>query len=110
MSIQVIEKNRGAKVPYRINGNEVCFRNSLTINVAAYEVEDDNIIRIFTDRMGCLLCTASEDYCCIAEICIPGKEFVSDQKAVYEGDLPVVTKTQVPFQIEKCTLILWAME
>lgn len=108
--MKVTEKNQGKKIPYTLEGNVICFQDSLSLNLAAYEKDDGNYIGIFADRQGCLLCTGGPEYRYVAEIIIPARRYRANQRAVYEGDLPVVVKTPVPFEADACTLVLWAVE
>jgi hypothetical protein len=108
--MKILERNLGPKIPYYINGTILDLDHRLMLNLSAYELDDENHIFIYQDRRGCLLCSADSESCYVAEIVIPARQYTSDRKAVYEGTLPVVVKTAVPFHMDNCTLALWALE
>lgn len=108
--MKIIERNRGAKIPYQLCGDIIDFDHKLMLNLSAYELDDENHLYIYQDRRGCLLCSADAESRYVAEIIIPPRRYVSDRKAVYEGTLPVVVKTAVPLQTDCCTLALWSVE
>lgn len=108
--MNIIHRNQGKKLPYRLDGTILELDGRLMLDLAAYELDDENHIFIYQDRRGCLLCGADDESCYAAEIIIPARKYVSDRKAVYEGTLPVVVKTAAPFQTDACTLALWAVE
>lgn len=108
--MKIIERNNGLKLSWRTEGSKLYLDNRLMLDLAAYELDDENHIYIYKDRRGCLLCSADSESSFAAEIIIPARKYVSDRKAVYEGTLPVVVKTALPFNIDNCTLALWAVE
>lgn len=108
--MKIINRGNGPVVPYKVDGSWLELDGCLRLNLAAYELDEDNLITVYRDRRGCLLCAACGDSSFVAEIKIPARRFTSDQKAVYEGSKPVVVKTAVPFDMELCTLALWPVE
>jgi len=108
--MKIEERNAGKKIDVCIEGTKLTLGGCLTLDLAAYELDDVNRIFVFRDRRGCLLCAADSDSCYVAEITIPARRYVADRKAVYEGDLPVVKKSPAPFLMENCTLALYALE
>ena len=108
--MKIVERNIGPKVPFLIRNNQLELAGRLTLDLSAYELDEDNTIIVYWDRRGNLLCAPSYSSSYAAEIHIPARRYVSDQKAVYESDLPVVKKFPVPFEMQRCTLTLWAQE
>jgi len=106
----IAEYNQGPKIRYEIRGTVLDLDHRMMLDLAAYELDDENRILVFQDRRGCLLNTADREGCFVAEIIIPPRRYISDRKAVYEGTLPVVKKTPAPFDMDRCTLGLWAVE
>lgn len=110
----VIERNAGLKLPFSLEGSILDLDHRLMLNLAAYELDDENHIYVCQNRQGCLFCSADgraeSESCYVAEITIPARRYQADRKAVYEGTLPVVVKTAVPFDADRCTLALWALE
>ena len=108
--MKVIHRGTGAVLPYRTEGAWLELGGCLRLDLAAYELDEDNTILIYRDRRGCLLCAGGGESAYAAEIFIPARRFTSDRKAVYEGSRPVVVKTAVPFDISRCALTLWDLE
>lgn len=55
----VIEKNSGAKIPYEVVKNKICFDDDLTINLAKREDDRDVHIDVCYDRYGELVIGAA---------------------------------------------------
>lgn len=112
--MKILERNDGPKIPYSVDGTLLNLDNRMILNAEAYELDEENHLYLYQNRYGCLLCSAdgSEDSesCYVAELFIPPRAYQSDRKAVYEGNLPVVKKTAVPFDMDRCTLALWSLE
>lgn len=111
----VTSRNKGVMPAYRLDGNLLTVEEALTVNLAAYEQDDVIRLIIYRDRRGCLFLADAvrtdgldRESCYVAEITVPARRYVSDRKAVYEGDLPVVQKRPVPFSPDGCTLALYA--
>ena len=126
--MKVIEKNEGAKIPYEVKGTKIVFNDDeLTLNLSRYERDDVNHIDICRDRMGNLVSGVipgvAETY--VAQIDIPARaytETVIDVPAPAAEDQDgedsassggmerqTVQRDAVPFDMNKCTLTLWAV-
>ena len=125
--MKIIEKNEGAKIPYEVKGDKIVFNDDeLTLNLARYERDDANHIDICRDKMGNLVSGVipgvAETY--VAQIDIPPRAYeereiegaAEAQAAEAEENAPggmmdrqTMEREAVPFDIEKCTLTLWAM-
>ena len=104
------ERNKGSKVACSVDGTKVSFGGMLTLDLEQYEQEDARAIYICADRNGCLFTNVSPDLAYVAEIAIPAQRYKARQKAVYQGNMPVVERDPVPFDMDACTLTLWALE
>lgn len=98
----VIEINEGEKINYSIEANKITFDDELTLNLEKHERDDPAHIDICRDKYGCLVTGVipglAENY--VAQIDIPAREYdYSDEEN------PVA----MPFDMERCTLTLWAL-
>ena len=123
--MKIIEKNEGAKIPYEVQGTKIIFNDDeLTLNLARYERDDANHIDICRDRMGNLVSGVipgiAETY--VAQIDIPARAYeereiegaAEEEQADSEEtggmmDRQTMEREAVPFDIDKCTLTLWAL-
>lgn len=131
--MKVIEKNSGLKIVYGINGSMIFLGDDeMALNLARYERDDANHIDICRDKYGNLVSGVipglAEKY--VAQIDIPPREYVekeiagadADAEAAQEAAEPTednmpggmmnrqtVEREAVPFNIENCTLTLWAL-
>ena len=127
--MKIIEKNEGVKIPYEIKGDKIVFNDDeLTLNLARYERDDANHIDICRDRFGNLVSGVipgiAETY--VAQIDIParvyeGREIEGAAEEVQADgeetggapggtmDRQTMEREAVPFDIDKCTLTLWAL-
>lgn len=127
--MKIIEKNEGAKIPYEVKGDKIIFNDDeLTLNLARYERDDANHIDICRDKMRNLISGVipgvAETY--VAQIDIPprayevreieeaAEEAQADTEAVGGAsggmmDRQTTERVAIPFDIEKCTLTLWAL-
>ena len=107
----IVEKNQGTKIPYEIDGNKIAFNDEITINLEAYERDDPNHIDICRDKFGNLVTGVipgiAEAY--IAQIDIPAREYDYIADGVDDYGNPREVPMPEPFDMDKCTLTLWAL-
>ncbi len=107
----IVEKNEGEKIPYEIEENKISFGDEITINVEAFERDDANHIDICRDKYGNLVMGVipglAEVY--VAQIDIPPREYDYIADGVDEEGNPKEVPMPEPFDIDKCTLTLWAI-
>lgn len=110
--MNVIEKNTGEKIAYAVTGNKITFADELALNLEKYERDDPNHIDVCKDRFGNLVTGVipgvAEVY--VAQIDIPAREYDFIADGVDENGEPKEVPVSIPFDIEKCTLTLWALE
>lgn len=93
--MNVIEKNKGQKIKYEVNGSKITFGDDeITINLAKYERDKEVQIDICRDDEKILIASLSKYY--VANIIIPARKYD-------EAGNPV------PFSIENVTIVLWAL-
>lgn len=107
----IVEKNEGTKIPYEINGNKITFNDELSLNLEKYERDDAAHIDICRDKFGNLVTGVipgvAEAY--VAEIDIPAREYDYIADGTDENGNPIEVPMPEPFDIDKCTLTLWAL-
>lgn len=107
----VIEKNEGGKIPYTTRTNKITFDDELMFNLEKYERDDPNHIDVCRDKFGNLVCGVipgvAEVY--VAQIDIPSREYEFIEDGTDETGEPKKVPAPVPFNIDKCTLTLWAL-
>ena len=106
----LVEKNEGRKINYSLEGTKITFGGMLSVDLEKYEREDTYTIYICSDREGGLFNSLCPDLAYAADIVIPARRYRARQKSVYQGNMPVVQRDPVPFDIDACTLILWAVD
>lgn len=118
--MNVIEKNEGNKIPYEITDKVITFNDDLTISLAKREQDWPVHIDICLDADEQLVIGAAAGRAYVAEIDIPTREYIEtvDETATVEeeeiegamGNRSNVTREPVPFDIDRCTLSLWAID
>ena len=113
--MNIIHKNEGTKIPYEVFGNKICFDDDLTINLAKREEDWPVHIDICHDADGELVIGAAAGRAYVAEIDIPKREYIEKEAeegvATDEGGMNGgPTMEAVPFDIDRVTLTLWAVE
>ena len=113
--MNIIHKNEGAKIPYEVFGNKICFDDDLTINLAKREEDWPVHIDVCHDADGELVIGAAAGRAYVAEIDIPKREYIEEEVAegvaTDEGSMNSgSTMVTVPFDIDRVTLTLWAVE
>lgn len=100
----VIDKTPGKKIPYEIIGNSIFFNDEIMFNLEKYERDFEQNIDICEDENFSLANGLGRRY--VAQIVIPARRY----EAVEAESEEKPTSEAVPFDISKCTLILWGLE
>ena len=128
MAMIVKEKNEGAKIPYTVKGSKITFDDELMVNVQRFERDDPAHIDICRDRFGNLVTGVIPGYAemYVAQIDIPPRAYEvreiegaaeeaqadSEEAGGAPGgmmDRQTTERVAIPFDVEKCTLTLWAL-
>lgn len=92
-------------IEYEVTGNKITLGDDeLTLNLTRYEQDDPKHIDICSDTTGCLVVGTSTGRKYVAEIDIPARQYAEEA----QGDETVTVP--VPFDIDNCTLTLWALD
>lgn len=103
----IAEKNVGAKIAYEEFGNKVCFDDDLTINLSKREEDNAVHIDICADADDCLVIGAAAGRRYVAEIDIPPRTYHEENTG--EGAEENTCLVADPFDMDKVTLTLWAL-
>lgn len=110
MSVKVIEKNAGEKIPYTEKGYNLCFDDMLTIKCNKYQKDWPVHKDICMDADGDLTMGTGDGLFYVAEVDIPAKEYEEQQPAAEgqeEGGTAPVAK---PLDMSQVTVTLWGLE
>lgn len=92
-------------IAYETSGDKITLGDdALTMNLSRYEQDDAKHIDICLDATGCLVVGTFTGRKYIAEIDIHARKYTKE--IVDEGTV----NTPAPFDIDLCTLTLWAIE
>lgn len=119
--IQVIEKEEGKHIDYQVSSKKITFGDDeLTINLASRERDYEAVLDICLDTEDGLVIGVGENakrY--VAQVVIPARAYeIVEGEAVIEAgegqqegeERRQAVSVPVPFDMQKCTLILWKME
>ena len=99
----IIEKNVGPKIPYEVVGTKIIFDDDLMLNLKKREDDEPVHIDICYNTAHQLITGTQDARSYVAEIDIPAREYI---EPAGEDEAP----EPVPFDIDKVTLTLWAIE
>lgn len=119
--IQVMEKEEGKHIDYQVSSKKITFGDDeLTINIASRERDYETVLDICLDTEDGLVIGVGENATkYVAQVVIPARDYeIVEGEAVMttgEGQQEGEERRQavsvpVPFDMKKCTLILWKME
>ena len=103
----VIEKNKGPKIPYEVNGTTITFDDELSLKLAKLE-KDEKVHKDICFDEECDLTTGTAGArAYVAEIDILPRQYLYDEPD--EGEEPQPPQP-VPLDMDTVTLTLWAVE
>jgi hypothetical protein len=92
-------------IAYETSGNKITLGDDeLTLNLSKYEQDDLKHIDICFDATGCLVVGTATGRKYVAEIDIPARRYTE------EASGEETTREPVDFDINLCTLTLWAVD
>lgn len=100
--MNVIEKNAGPKIEYKVEGTKITFRDEMTLDLSKYERDYPVHLDICESRDRILVMGLSDYY--VAQLDIP--ERLYNEEIIREETVRI----PVPFSIDRVTLTLWAIE
>ena len=119
--IQVMEKEEGKHIEYQVASKKITFGDDeLTINLASRERDYETVLDICLDTEDGLVIGVGDNATrYVAQVVIPDRTYETVEGEVVmetgEGQTEGMEKRQtvsvpVPFDMKRCTLILWKME
>ena len=82
----------------------------LTINLRNREMDETTTIDICSDKQGFLVVGAETGYKYVAQVEIPARIYTETPGEPDEEGNAQTERTPVPFDIDRCTIYLWALE
>ncbi len=95
-------------IPYEESGKKVIFDDDLSINLQKREKDDPVHIDVCFDTDGDLCIGAAAGWAYVAEIDIPARRY--EDVPVEGGEEGETEHVPVPFDMDRVTLTLWALE
>ena len=110
--IIVVEKNDGKKIAYDVSTTKIIFGDDdLMVNIKNRERDEEITLDICKDTQDGLTVgvnTEAREY--VAQVIIPAREYEIVDTGEKDEDGKAITKREpVPFDMKKCTLVLWAL-
>lgn len=109
--MKIIEKNEGVKISYVVKTTKITLDDELMMNLERYERDDPNHIDICRDKYGNLVSGVipgtAEKY--VAQIDIPARDYDYIADGVDDDGKPRELQIPIPFNMDNCTLTLWAI-
>ncbi|EMT38024.1 hypothetical protein TthWC1_2485 [Thermoanaerobacter thermohydrosulfuricus WC1] len=99
--MNIIEKNVGPKIEYKVEGTKITFRDEMTLDLSKCERDYPVHLDICENRDRILVMGLSDYY--VAQIDIPERQY--DEEVVGEETV----RTPVQFSMDRVTLTLWAI-
>lgn len=107
-TIKVIEKNKGEKISYEVEGTTLWLGDQIAIRLPKYQSDTEITKDICADDDGNLVMGLGKNY--VAQVTIPPKEYdYVEQENEETGEMGTIPKER-PFDISKCALTLWSIE
>jgi len=110
--MNVIFKTEGKEyIAYETTKASIMFGDDdLSINLKNRERDEVEQVDICSDKNGFLVIGATTGYRYVAQVEIPAREYTETEGADGDDGEATTIIEPVPFDIDKCTLYLWAME
>jgi len=110
--INVVEKNKGEKIPWYVSDTKIIFcDDELMVNCKSRQRDYDVMLDICRDTQdGLTVGVNTEARKYVAQVIIPAREYEEVDTFKYdENGNQVKERVPIPFNMSKCTLILWAL-
>ena len=110
--IIVVEKNEGEKIAYDVSTTKIIFGDDdLMVNIKNRERDEEVTLDICKDTQDGLTVgvnTEAREY--VAQVIIPARGYeIVDTGEKDEDGKTITNREPVPFDMKKCTLVLWAL-
>lgn len=106
--MNVKEKNDGQKINYAVNGSKIVLDDTISVNLAKFQKDNDNEIDVCLDEDMELTTGLGRWY--VANIIIPAKEYKLVDAGTKDKDgNEMFNKVAQPLNMDEVTLVLWAL-
>lgn len=119
-SINVIEKTPGTHLEFHVSKDKIIFGDDdLSIKLSSREKDEEVTLDITVDEdQGLMMGTGGDAHAYAAQVIIPARIYEEQERQQTTGvddDGQPITETAkvpvaVPFDITRCTLVLWGLE
>lgn len=110
-TIHVVEKTPGEHIAYELSAEKITFNDELTVKLSSrerdYEVSLDICI---DDEDGVVIGTGGRAQKYAAQVIIPARRYDVMEDGEDENGQTRTVPVPIPFDMARCTLILWGME
>lgn len=111
--INVVEKTPGRHLAYAVTKDKITFGDDeLTVKLSAKERDEEVTLDICLDKdEGIIMGTGGSARNYAAQVVIPARRYEDqDSGERNEEGEPIMVPVPLPFEMERCTLILWGLE
>ena len=112
-SIKVVEKTPGKHIEYTVKGEKITFGDEeLTVKLSAKERDEKVVVDICMDKdKGIMMGTGGAARSYAAQVEIPPRRYEEqDSGQKDENGRNIMVPVPLPFDMSRCTLILWGQE
>lgn len=104
----ITEKNEGQKIGYTVKGTVINFDEMISVNLARYQKDTENVIDVSLDADMNLTTGLGRWY--VANIIIPPRQYdMVDTGEVTEEEAPIFERVAKPLSMDNVQLILWTL-
>lgn len=106
--MNIEEKNEGQKINYTVNKSTIVFDETISINVARYQKDFENVIDVCIDNNMQLTTGLGKWYA--ANIIIPPRKYnMVDTGTKDDKENEIYDRVAEPLNMEDVTLVLWTL-
>lgn len=106
--MKISEQNKGKKISYTVTGSTIVFDETISVNVARYQKDQENVIDVCLDADMQLTTGLGKWY--VANIIIPPKTYsMVDTGTKDDTDNEIFERVADSLNMDEVTLILWTL-
>lgn len=106
--MNIEEKNEGQKINYTVNNTTIVFDETISVNVARYQKDFENVIDVCIDNNMQLTTGLGKWYA--ANIIIPPRKYnMVDTGTKDDKENEIYDRVAEPLKMDDVTLILWTL-
>lgn len=106
--MKISEQNEGNKINYSVTGSTIAFDETISVNLAKYQKDQENIIDVCLDADMQLTTGLGKWY--VANIIIPPRTYsMIDTGTKDDNENEIFDRVADPLDMDDVTLILWTL-